>query len=218
MPPVAAIMSRSNPMRVARGSSFAAPFLHRIVSVPDTGDANAYPLNIRAFAAGIDLHGVFDEQVAQRTVRMYRKLYDRIPACWRELDRIKQPVLLNDHTTQEAKLGPVTIMSRRIRLPNGLYLRYDDIPAEDLYGGKLLNHICQSLAYVILMRAARRLHRKGLRFVTQIHDELIFCVSDEHVGQARAIIKTEMERSPDWLRDLPLATEIGVGDNYGGVK
>ena len=172
----------------------------------------------QARAAGIDLHGVFDEQVAQRTVRMYRKLYDRIPACWRELDRIKQPVLLNDHTTQEAKLGPVTIMSRRIRLPNGLYLRYDDIPAEDLYGGKLLNHICQSLAYVILMRAARRLHRKGLRFVTQIHDELIFCVSDEHVGQARAIIKTEMERSPDWLRDLPLATEIGVGDNYGGVK
>ena len=172
----------------------------------------------QARAAGINLHGVFDEQVAQRTVRMYRELYDRIPGFWRELDRIKQFILLNNHTSQEIGLGPVTIMSRRIRLPNGLCLRYDDPVDEKLWGGTLLNHICQSLAYVILMQAARRLHRKGLRFVTQIHDELAFCVRDEHVEQAKVIIHAEMIRPPAWMPELPLAVEIGVGDDYGGVK
>ena len=54
-------------------------------------------------------------------------------------------------------------------------LRYYDDPADEkLWGGTLLKHICQSLAYVILMQAARRMHRKGLRFVWQVHDELIF--------------------------------------------
>jgi hypothetical protein len=38
---------------------------------------------------------------------------------------------------QEVQLGPVVLMPRRIWLPNGLFLRYDD-PAEDLWGGKLL--------------------------------------------------------------------------------
>jgi DNA polymerase I-like protein with 3'-5' exonuclease and polymerase domains len=86
------------------------------------------------------------------------------------------------------------------------------------YGAALLNHICQSLAYVILMQAARRLHRMGLRFAMQIHDELVFCVRDEHVEQAKAIINTEMERSPEWLRELPLAVEITAGTDYGSCK
>ena len=172
----------------------------------------------QARAAGIDLRGVFDEQVAQRTVRMYRKLYSRIPASWRYLDRAKQSILLNDQPSQEAKLGPVTIMSRRIRLPNGLCLRYDDPVDKRLWGGTLLNHICQSLAYVILMQAARRLHRKGLRFSMQVHDELIFLVADTRVEEAKAIIHAEMIRPPVWCEGLPLAVEVGAGDNYGGVK
>ena len=149
---------------------------------------------------------------------MYRELYDRIPAFWKELDRFKRYILLNDHTSQEVQLGPVTIMSRRIRLPNGLCLRYDDPVDEKLWGGTLLNHICQSLAYVILMQAARRLHRKGLRFVWQIHDELVFCVPRQPVEQAKAAIHAEMIRPPAWMPGLPLAAEVGAGDNYGEVK
>jgi len=106
---------------------------------------------------GISLAGLFDEWVAEETVKTYRTLFDRIPAMWRQLDHILQLVLLNDRP-QELRLGPVIISPKRIRLPNGLFLRYDD-PPEGLWGGKLLENISQALARVVIMQAALRIAR-----------------------------------------------------------
>jgi hypothetical protein len=132
---------------------------------------------------------------------------------WRQLDRLLRYVLTNDYG-QEMELGPVTVMPRRIYLPNGLFLRYDE-PDEDLWGGKLLDHICQALARIIIMQAALRLDQRGCRFVLQVHDELVFCIPDDQQEEARAVITQEMTRPPAWLPDLPLATEVKTGDNYG---
>ena len=41
---------------------------------------------------------------------------------------------------------------------------------------------------------------------------------DNLVGIAKRCIHTEMVRTPEWLPDLPLAVEIGVGQNYGAAK
>jgi DNA polymerase len=170
----------------------------------------------QALQYGIALDGLFDEGVADVTVNTYRTLFDRIPAMWRQLDRLLRFILLNDHA-QEMDLGPVTIMPRRIYLPNGLFLRYDD-PAEDLWGGKLLENICQALARVIIMQAALRLYQRGYRFVLQVHDELVFCVSNDRVEEAKTIIMQEMTRPPAWMPDLPLAAEVKTGDNYGDCR
>jgi DNA polymerase I-like protein with 3'-5' exonuclease and polymerase domains len=109
-------------------------------------------------------------------------------------------------------LGP-----KRIWLPNGLSLRYDD-PAEDLWGGKLLENICKALARVIIMQAALRLNQRDLRFVLQVHDELVFCVADERVEEAKTIIIQEMTIPPAWMPELPLAAEVKTGDDYGSCK
>jgi DNA polymerase len=164
----------------------------------------------------IALDGLFNEQVAEATVKTYRTLFDRIPAMWRQLDRLLRYVLMNDQA-QEIELGPVTIMPGRILLPNGLFLRYDD-PAEDLWGGKLLENICQALARVIIMQAALRLDRRGYRFVLQVHDELVFCIPDDEVEDAVADIAQEMTRPPAWLPALPLGAEVKTGDDYGGCR
>jgi hypothetical protein len=128
---------------------------------------------------------------------------------------------MNDHP-QEVPLGPdrlqITLSPRRIQLPNGLYLRYDNILAEDLYGAKLLEHICQSLARAITMSAALRLAQCGHRFVTQAHDELVFCIPDDQLEAARTAIVQEMTRPPDWMPELPLAVEIKQGPNYGNCE
>jgi hypothetical protein len=165
---------------------------------------------------GIALDGLFDEGVADVTVNTYRTLFDRIPAMWRGLDRLLRFVLMNDHA-QEMELGPVIIMPRRIYLPNGLFLRYDD-PAEELWGGKLFENICQALARVIIMQAALRLDQQGYRFVLQVHDELVFCVPDNRVETAKEIITQEMTRPPVWMPDLPLAAEIKTGDTMGAAN
>lgn len=167
----------------------------------------------QARAYGIALEGLFDEGVAEVTVSTYRTLYDRVPAMWRQLDRLKRFVLLNDYA-QGMELGPVTIAPRRIMLPNGLALRYDD-PEEELWGGKLLENICQALARVILMQAALRLADRGLRYVLQVHDELVFCIPGEEVDEARVTIAQEMIKPPAWMPDLPLAVEVRTGDDYG---
>jgi DNA polymerase len=168
---------------------------------------------IQARAFGIALDGLFDEEVAKITVNTYRRRFDCIPAMWRELDGLLQDVLLIADAREE-ELGPVTIMPGRIRLPNGLFLRYDD-PDEGLWGGWLLENICQALARVIIMQAGLRLDQRGHRFINQVHDELIFCVPADQAAKAANTIREEMTRPPAWLPDLPLAAEVKVGDDYG---
>jgi len=164
---------------------------------------------------GIALDGLFDERVAEITVKTYRTLFYRIPMMWRQLDHLLQSVLMNGQA-QELELGPIRIGHKRIWLPNGLALRYDE-EDEDLWGGKLLENICQALARTIIMQAALRLDRRGCRFVSQVHDELLFRVADDRVEEARATITQEMTRSPAWMPDLPLAVEVKEGSNYGDM-
>jgi hypothetical protein len=171
---------------------------------------------IQARQLDITLDGLFNEGVAKVTVDTYRQRFYRIRAMWRDLDDLLQDVLRNDYA-QERKLGPVTIAPKRILLPNGLFLRYDD-PDEDLWGGWLLEHLCQALARVIIMQAGLRLNERGHRFVHQVHDEMVFCVPDDQVAEARAIIMQEMTRPPAWLPDLPLAAEVKAGDDYGSCS
>jgi DNA polymerase I-like protein with 3'-5' exonuclease and polymerase domains len=165
---------------------------------------------------GIPLDGIFNKRVAQRTVATYRRIFARIPALWRKLDWCLRAVLLNDRR-QEIQFGPMTIMSKRIKLPNGLFLRYDSVRDEELYGAKLLENCCQALARVILMQAALRLAQRGYRYVLQAHDEPVFVIPDDRLEEAKKIISQELTRAPVWMPDLPLQAEIRVGPNYGDV-
>ena len=166
----------------------------------------------------IPLEGLFDERIAQKAVDFYRNTYSRIPAMWYRLDRLIEGVLLSDNRTQEVPLGPVTIMSRRIELPNGLFLRYDTTTEEELYGARAVENIIQALARIVLMQSGLHLARQGLRWVLSVHDELVFCVPENDVETAKVIIHNAMTRSPEWMPELPLAVEIGVGTNYGSCR
>jgi DNA polymerase family A len=165
---------------------------------------------------GIPLEGIFDDAIAQEIVDTYRHLFSRIPAAWRRLDNYLNSYINNSLKTQKISWGPVTFSHQRIRLPNNMFLRYDDTTR--LYGPKILENITQALARIVVMSAAVRLADQKLRFVMQSHDELVFIVPDDGVGWAREIIKNEMTRTPEWLPGLPLAVEIGQGSNYGECK
>jgi DNA polymerase len=171
----------------------------------------------QARQAGISLEGIFDERVAEYTVGVYRKLYPAIPQAWRRLDRYLADVINSTNDTQFAKWDPVTFKSGQIGLPNKMTLRYERNDVR-LYGAKLLENITQALARIVVMQAAVRLADRGLRFVLQAHDELVFLVPNDNVIESKAIISEEMTRVPDWLPGLPLAVEIGSGANYGVCK
>jgi hypothetical protein len=165
----------------------------------------------------IDLGDLFNQRVAEFTVNTYRSLFSRIPSNWRLLDNHLNQVINNPSQTQQRSWGPVIIKSGKIILPNRMTLRYKS-NNEKLWGGTILENICQSLARIVIMQAALRLSKRGYRMILQLHDELVFAVLEEQIEEAKKTILDEILRPPSWLPELPLAAEIGVGSNYGETK
>jgi len=171
----------------------------------------------QAAQAGIPLSG-FDKNKAAEIVQTYRYLYRNISDSWGKLDFLLDAYINSQNDRQKRRgWGPVTFSSGRIELPNRMFLRYK-YNDPHLYGARILENITQALARIVVMQAALRLADKGLRFVLQAHDELVFVVMDAFVPDAKVIIHEEMVRKPVWLPGLPLAVEIGCGRNYGEAK
>jgi DNA polymerase I-like protein with 3'-5' exonuclease and polymerase domains len=85
-----------------------------------------------------------------------------------------------------------------------------------------LENISQALARIVIMDAAvrvrRRLDRYGIRLALQVHDELVYICKAEVAELVKRIVMEEMSRRPTWGLGLPLATEGGIGPNYGEAK
>jgi DNA polymerase family A len=175
-------------------------------------------VTMQARQYGIDLSALeFDRYKAQATIDTYRGTYHRIRNTWHRLDLFLHSILFSRNTTQKAVLGPVTIRSAEIELPNGMRLLYNYNESK-LYGALLLENIVQALARIVVMQAAVRISARGYRFALQAHDELVYLIPEAEVEDAKNIILEEMTRVPTWAPELPLAAELGVGDNYGSAK
>lgn len=95
--------------------------------------------------------------------------------------------------------------------PGGVYSK--------IYGAALLENIIQFLARVVMFDIAMRLkQQENLRFIHQVHDELVFCVLDEDVDDVKATLQREMRQPPAWCADLPLDCDVGFGQRYGDCK
>lgn len=102
-------------------------------------------------------------------------------------------------------------------------LTYDGVHQEkhkwmaiQTWGGKLVENAVQATARDVLVDAALRVDQARLgALVLSIHDELIWEV-DEHTAATRSdSIRHEVEMSPEWAPDLPIASEGGIKSSYG---
>jgi hypothetical protein len=167
---------------------------------------------------------------AERVVNTYRGEYREIPALWRWLNYTAIPIIAwGGHE----ELGPVKFEKGSVLLPSGLRLHYNNLAQDEagewwfthgvqrkkLYGGKLLENICQALARVLTFDAGGRITRRtGYRLALQAHDENAYVVRDQDVEAVCAVALEEMTRRPTWGAKLPLAAEVGVGQTYGDAK
>jgi DNA polymerase len=179
-----------------------------------------------ARSAGIDLQGRWSLALALDSVHAYRNRYHMIPQGWRTLDRILETAWLGK--SGPVRFGPIVISPGKVTGPNGLSLVYNKPRYEDseywynygrfkhkIYGAKLLENIVQFLARIVIMNAALRLNAKGIRFVLQAHDELVFIERSDTIEQTKQIIHAEMVRPPSWAPNLPLAADVKSGPSYG---
>jgi len=129
----------------------------------------------------------------------------------------------------------VQLEKQAVLLPNGLRLFYHDLRYDDaqqewkfkygnkpkkLYGGKLFENIVQALARIITMGAALKMRRRypKIGLAHQVHDDLVYIVPDNLVTEFDAALAECMNEGPAWAAGLPLASEGGVGQNYGECK
>jgi DNA polymerase len=180
------------------------------------------------------LDAIWTPELAEKSVYAYRKAYHEIVRTWRNLDIVLRGSWLGNDGA--VSIGPVAIGRRDgygfVSGPGGREMRYGNpkwIDSElwyinggvphKIYGAALLENIIQFLARIVQMEIAQRIRRElGLRFVHQVHDELVFVVPDDVVEGASICIADHLRTPPDWCRDLPLDAEVSWGERYGDCK
>lgn len=181
---------------------------------------------------------VINEDKAREVVNLYRNTYDRIESYWRTLN-FTIPRLYAKEDGYVPNASFLKIRKGEIILPSGLPLRYPnlrqvDIEGRDewvydiwrnghkettkLYGGKLLENICQALAGEVTKVAIERAEAAGIPCVGQVHDEIIAVFSTERAEDMKVKLRAAMETPMPWWPVLKLNAEIGTGLNWAAAK
>lgn len=176
------------------------------------------------------------DAAARDIVQAWRMSNDAIVRSWKVTqNKVKQAFLLN----QSIEDGPLVYEGANgngyIHLPNGTSMRYDDVQQSEhgdmsyvsfakgerverskLYGGLLVENICQALGRVIIadnmVRITEELPR--VRVATTIHDEILFVVPERQADNALRVVKQIMTEPPAWAPDLPLGVDAKISDHY----
>jgi DNA polymerase len=182
---------------------------------------------------GVDLKLTQCENI----IRIYRQTYPAIPKLWYQANNVLD-AMVNSMTAPLGKEGAVVINLMGIRLPNGLYLRYTNLREEinpdtgkreyvydqkkgratlktRIYGGKLIENICQALARIVIGEQMLAVAKK-LRVAMTVHDAVGAIAPEAEADEARAYVEQCMRIRPKWAAELPLNCESKMGASYGG--
>jgi DNA polymerase I-like protein with 3'-5' exonuclease and polymerase domains len=184
---------------------------------------------------------IVDEDEATRIVRLYRDKNFKIAQLWRACDNALAD-MVNGGSGPLARVAEYT--PEGLVLPNGLLVKYaalqrqpdgyayiadarsyrhfvaganDKVEWTKLYGAKTVENLTQALARVAITDQMLAISKR-YKVVLQVHDEIVCVVPDDEVDEAREFIESVMSTPPTWAPKLPIACEVGVGDNYGETK
>lgn len=172
---------------------------------------------------------------AKRIITIYREENDQITDLWKNAGRMLR-ALANGRVHEFGRAGVLSVDPDvpGIVLPSGLILRYDGLKATEnadgveytyqtrkgpsrIYGGKVIENVCQAIARCIIGDQMLRIAKKH-RAVLTVHDSIVCCVPDAEVVEAKAWVEESMRWVPDWAAGLPVNCEAGVGKNYGDCE
>lgn len=194
-----------------------------------------YGMGAAKFQAQLKTFGVEVElDEARRIIDIYRKTNYEITALWRQAHEALSYISRNE-AAGLGKPGVLKLDGRRaIRLPNGLWMRYDKLKAETdeegriqfsyetrrgrtkIYGGKVIENVCQGIARCIIGEQMIRIAKK-YKVVLTVHDAITCIVPDDPVEIENGVSYIEecMRWVPDWAEGLPVNCESGKGKSYG---
>lgn len=188
-----------------------------------------YGMGSTKFGVQLRTFGVeIEDTEAVRIIDVYRSRYPYIPLLWKEANSSLDAL----RTKKTAQVGhqaqALTLTERGFLLPSGLYLNYPDLQRDSdnqfsyasrrgrikIYGGKVVENLCQALARCIIGEQMLRIARR-YKVALTVHDAVMAVVKKEEQNEAMLYIDECMKWRPKWAQELPLACELGVGQSYG---
>jgi DNA polymerase len=194
---------------------------------------SGYGMGAAKFQAQLKNFGVeIDEKEAQRIISKYRETYPAIPTLWRKSNEVLDWIVSN----KVGYFGRDKLLKvegkNGIRLPNGLYMRYPNlryVKNEDgeseylydsrkgvnkIYGGKVVENVCQALARIVIGEQMLMIAKK-YKVVMTVHDAIACLIPHNEADTGKEYVELCMRLRPKWAADLPLNCEAGVGHDYG---
>ena len=181
---------------------------------------------------GVDI----EEAEAARIIQVYRDTYPSITKLWRQAGRALDAIA-EDKTCDLGREGVVVVDGKKgIRMPNGLHIKYPNLrkqTKEDgkdeyvydtkkgkavipnkIYGGKVVENLCQGLARTIIGEQMLRIAKK-YKVVMTVHDAIAIIAPEDEAKTAQEYVELCMRIRPEWAKELPLNCESGIGKSYG---
>jgi len=199
-----------------------------------------YGMGHRKFQAQLKNFGVdLELDECERTIKVYRQTYREIPALWSHCNEALVAMMQDQQLAILDKVA--TVVGRKgIRLPNGLFLKYPNLRKHQdpdsgkvelvydtkrgkavipnrIYGGKIVENICQALARIIIGYQMAQV-AKRYRVVMTVHDAIGCIAPENEAEEAIEYVKECMKKRPVWAHDLPLDCEGSYGYSYGECK
>ena len=187
---------------------------------------------LKAFKAG------FTYEKAQDAVFLYRETYFNVPKLWGFAQRLI-PLIAKGEIGCLFFAPFIRVEKETLILPSGLRIQYPNLRYEDrewvyddvkeialaermqrppnlprLYGGKLIENICQALAGELCKESIARAEKGGLDCVGQVHDEVIGLIKTTYQKTGAYILQQAMEVPPRWMPTIRLKAEVGYGPNW----
>ena len=172
---------------------------------------------------------------ARRIINIYREANWKIGHLWRQAQNTIIHLARGD-SIQMGLAGVVEVVGSAtgIKLPSGLVMRYEDLKGAQgekgveytyqtrkgrtrLYGGKLVENVCQAIARCIIGEQMLLIAKKYPPVLT-VHDSIVACVPENEVDEAQKYIEKCMRYVPTWAEGLPLDCESGVAKSYGDCE
>jgi len=198
-----------------------------------------YGMGAMKFQAQLKNFGVeLNEDECKRIIRVYRETYQWIPNLWRSASDALEGIM-DGAGALIGKYGVLSVDSAGIRLPNNLYIKYPNLRRQEIeggkteivydtrrgrsvianriYGGKVIENVCQALARIVIGEQLLGIAKK-YKVVMTVHDAIACIVPNEEVEEAKKFVEKVMKTRPAWAQELPLDCEAFDGKTYGSCK
>lgn len=187
--------------------------------------AEKFQAQLKTFNTSLEL------EECSLAIGAYRSTYGKIPELWTAGRHVIEAMAMN--RTANFGNGVVQVEGTKgILLPNGLYQHYPNLRlvlndegrhqyvydnrkgTTKIYGGKLVENVCQALARCIIVEQMLRISKK-YRPVLTVHDAIACIAPEQEADEAMAYVMECMSWTPDWAKGLPVTCEAGYGRSYG---